>query len=78
MKLTDYLKDTDATPTIKVEGNLGTSLNRLEIETAITEAGFPLPSRDVLFYLTDDKPHAFMVRYFAGIDKYGYERLTLR
>ena len=78
MKLTDYLRETDATPTIEVNYNLGTSLKRAEIEEAISSAGYPYPSRNVLFYILDNRNHVYMVRYFASVDKFGVERLALK
>ena len=77
MKLSDYLKENDLVPTIYATGAFGRNVNRTEVETAITEAGYPLPTKNVLFYLADEDGKAYLVRYFADIDKYGTEKLKM-
>ena len=77
MKLSDYLKEIDVTPTIKVGSNLGNGLTRTEIETAITDAGYNLPTENILFYIVDTTK-AWLVRYFKDLDKYGIEKLTMK
>ena len=77
MRLRDYLRDTDATATIVVNQSLGNGLSRNEIETAITNEGYPLPTKDVLFYIVDTSK-AWLVRYFEALDKYGIEKLSMK
>ena len=77
MKLSDYLKEIDVTPTIKVNSSLGNGLTRTEIETAITDAGYNLPTENILFYIVDTTK-AWLVRYFKDLDKYGIEKLTMK
>ena len=77
MTLRDYLKDTDATATIVVNQSLGNGLSRNEIEAAITNEGYPLPTKDVLFYIVDTSK-AWLVRYFEALDKYGIEKLSMK
>ena len=77
MRLRDYLKDTDATATIVVNQSLGNGLSRNEIEAAITNEGYPLPTKDVLFYVVDTSK-AWLVRYFEALDKYGVTKLNMK
>ena len=77
MKLSDYLKEIDVTPTIKVNSSLGNGLTRTEIETTITDAGYSLPTENILFYIVDTTK-AWLVRYFKDLDKYGIEKLTMK
>ena len=77
MKLRDYFKQTDVVPTIYDPHAFGNRLSRGEIVGAITDAGYPEPTKDVLFYLVDVDKKAFLVRYFADMDKYGYEKLSM-
>ena len=77
MRLTDYLKDIDPTPTIKVSYSLGNGLTRTEIETCITDAGYNLPTKNILFYIVDTSK-AWLVRYFQDLDKYGIEKLSMK
>ena len=77
MELKNIFKDVDLVPTIYLTYSLGSSLNRTKIETAITDGGYNLPTNEILFYLVDTTK-AFLVRYFPPLDKYGYEKLTMR
>jgi hypothetical protein len=77
VKLRDYFKENDLVPTIYVNYNLGTGLNRDKIETAITGAGYALPTTEILFYIADTTK-AFLVRYFPPLDKYGIEKLSMK
>ena len=77
MLLKDYLKENDVVPTIYALAAFGRGINRREVELAITQAGYPLPTKNVLFYLVDEDKKAYLVRYFADIDKYGTEKLKM-
>jgi hypothetical protein len=77
MKLRDYLRVTDPTTVIPVNHNLGGGLNRTEIEDAITDAGYPLPTTGVQFYIMDTSK-AWLIRYFPPLDKYGVEKLSMK
>jgi hypothetical protein len=77
MRLRDYLKITDPTPVIAVSQNLGSGINRNEIETAILGAGYSLPTTGMSFYIMDTSK-AWIVRYFPPLDKYGVEKLTMK
>jgi hypothetical protein len=77
MKLSDYLKEIDVTPTIVVGSNLGNGISRTEIETAITDAGYDLPTENILFYIVDTTK-AWQVRYFKALDKYGVKKFTMK
>ena len=78
MKLSDYFKQNDVVPTITVDTAFGRSLSRGEIEGALIDAGWDMPRRNVLFYLVDSNGKAYSVRYFADLDKFGYEKLTMK
>ena len=77
MKLTEYLKGIDPTPTIVVNQSLGNGLTRTKIEDSIQDAGYPLPTENILFYIVDTSK-AWLVRYFKSLDKYGVEKLTMK
>ena len=77
MKLRDYLRITDAQLVIQVNSSLGSGLNRTEIEDAITNAGYPLPTTGVQFYIMDTSK-AWLIRYFPPLDKYGVEKLNMK
>ena len=59
--------------------NLTNTPNRRKIENALLENGFAMPlPRNVQFYLGDDHGKIFTMTYFKGIDKFGYEKLTVK
>ena len=78
MDIRDLLQTLDPTPTIYSARAFGRNINRTEIEEAITEAGYSLPTKNILFYIVDDDSKAYLVRYFSQIDKYGIEKLGMR
>ena len=78
IKLRDYFKETDAVLTIYSTNSFGSNINRTEIETSIIEAGYPLPTQDRFAYIVDSNGKAYFVRYFAALDKYGIEKLTMK
>ena len=77
MTLRDYLRTEDVSPTIKVNYSLGNGISRTKIETVIQDAGYPLPTENVLFYVVDTAK-AWLVRYFKDLDKYGIEKLSMK
>jgi len=77
MRLRDYLKEIDVTPTIYVNHSLGNGISRAEIETVITDAGYPLPTNEITFYIVDTAK-AWLVRYFPPLDRYGVEKLSMK
>ena len=77
MTLRQYLSEIDVTPTIYVTSSLGNGINRAEIEQVITDAGYPLPTNEITFYIVDTAK-AWLVRYFPPLDKYGVEKLSMK
>ena len=77
MRLRDYLKTIDVTPTIYVNHSLGNGINRTEIETAIQGAGYPLPTNEITFYIVDTAK-AWLVHYFPPLDKYGVVKMSMK
>jgi hypothetical protein len=77
MRLRDYLRITDAQLVIQVNHSLGSGLSRSEIENSITDAGYPLPTTGVQFYIMDTN-RAWLIRYFPPLDKYGVEKLNMK
>ena len=78
MKLRQYLAENDLIPTIYATNDFGRNISRNEIETSLTDAGYNLPTKNVLFYIVDSNNKAYLVRYFVDIDKYGCDKLTMR
>jgi len=56
--------------------NLGTTLNRNEIEAVLALYGIPEPVVNVTFKILDGSERVFIVSYIATIDQYMYERLS--
>ena len=77
MELEQIFKDVDLVPTIYVNHSLGNGINRTEIETVIQDAGYPLPTNKVTFYIVDTAK-AWMIRYFPPLDKYGVQKLSMK
>ena len=77
MRLRDYFKENDLIPTLYVTYSLGSGLSRTEIESVITNGGYPIPTTEVTFYIVDTSK-AWLVRYFPTLDKYGIEKLTMK
>ena len=77
IRLRDYLKTIDVTPTIKVDYSLGNGLTRTKIETVIQDAGYTIPTDNILFYIVDTTK-AWLVRYFKDLDKFGVEKLSMK
>ena len=77
IRLRDYFKENDLVPTIYVNHSLGSGINRADIEQVITDAGYPLPTNEITFYIVDTAK-AWLVRYFPPLDKYGVEKLSMK
>ena len=77
MRIRDYLKEANIVPTIYVNHSLGNGINRNEIETALTDAGYPLPTNEMLFFIIDTAK-VWMVVYVPALDKYGVEKLSMK
>ena len=58
--------------------SLGNGISRSEIEDTITDSGYNLPSKPVMFYIEDPDGHTWFLRYIPAIDKYAIEKLTLK
>ncbi len=56
--------------------NLGTTLNRNEIEAVLLLNGVAEPVVNVTFKIQDASDHVFIVSYMANMDEYMYERLS--
>jgi len=69
----------DYTVELLTTQSTGNQLSRAEIDAALTENGFtpPLP-RNVSFFLGTADNKIFALTYFKVLDKFGYEKLTVR
>ena len=78
-KLSLLISENDYKIELLTTVNLTNTPNRNKIEQALQENGFAMPlPRNVQFYLGDSNGKVFSMTYFKGIDKFGYEKLTLK
>jgi len=76
MRFKDYIKQFGVIPTIKSPLSFGARPSRLEIETAILEAGYALPSDNISFIIEDDDTRCFFITYVLSTDTYFYKKLS--
>jgi len=59
-------------------GTLNSNPSRVQIELVLIENGFNEPlTNEVTFSMIDKNDKMFNVTYYADIDLYGYEKLTV-
>ncbi len=77
-ELKDILKVNDFKYLMITTGSLGNNPSRIQIEMVLIENGFTEPlHNEVTFSMIDSNNKMFNVTYYAGIDLYGYEKLTV-
>jgi len=78
-EISTILAQNDFTVELLTTQSTGNSLSRAEIRIALAENGFPSnPTRNVTFFLGTADGKIFQLTYFVGINKYAYEKLTVR
>jgi len=77
-ELKDILRENDFKLLLTTTGNLNNNPSRIQIEMVLVENGFTEPlANEVTFSMIDSNDKMFNVTYYAGIDLYGYEKLTV-
>jgi len=78
MELKDILRENDFKLLLTTIGTLPNNPSRVQIEMVLIENGFTEPlHNEVTFSMIDKNDKMFNVTYYAGIDLYGYEKLTV-
>ena len=77
-ELKDILEVNDFKHLMITTGTLANNPSRVQIEMVLIENGFTEPlTNEVTFSMIDRNDKMFNVTYYAGIDLYGYEKLTV-
>ncbi len=77
-ELKDILEVNDFKYLITTTSTLPNRPSRLQIEMVLAENGFNEPlTNEVTFSMIDKDDKMFNVTYYADIDLYGYEKLTV-
>ncbi len=77
-ELKDILEVNDFKHLMITAGTLNNKPSRAQIEMVLLENGFTEPlTNEVTFSMIDKDDKMFNVTYYASIDKYGYEKLTV-
>jgi len=77
-ELKDILRENDFKLLLTTIGTLPNNPSRHVIELVLVENGFNEPlQNEVTFSMIDKNNKMFNVTYYAGIDLYGYEKLTV-
>ena len=78
-ELKNIMERNDFTVELLTTQSTGNTLSRAEIDQALIENGFTgqLP-RNVTFFLGTADNKIFQLTYFKTLDKYGYEKLTVK
>jgi hypothetical protein len=74
----DINADGEAQLVLKSSSNVGSGLNRNEIESIIIENGYNMPQRDITFIIVDSANSVFRVSFLNELDEYAYEKLAVR
>ncbi len=78
MELKDILEVHDFKHLMTTTGSLPNQPSRVQIEMVLVENGFTEPlHNEVTFSMIDRNDKMFNVTYYATIDLYGYEKLTV-
>ncbi len=77
--LKDILEVHDFKHLMVTAGSLGNNPSRNDIEMVLIENGFTEPlANEVSFSIVDINEKMFNVTYYPSIDRYGYEKLTVK
>ena len=77
-ELKDILAVNDFKHLLVTTGTLPNQPSRVQIEMVLVENGFTEPlHNEVTFSMIDKNDKMFNVTYYADIDLYGYEKLTV-
>jgi len=77
-ELKDILEVNDFKHLMTTVGTLPNQPSRVQIEMVLVENGFTEPlHNEVTFLMIDKNDKMFNVTYYADIDLYGYEKLTV-
>ena len=78
-ELQDILEVHDFKYLMITAGSLGNNPSRADIEMVLIENGFTEPlANEVSFSIVDVAEKMFNVTYYPSIDRYGYEKLTVK
>jgi len=78
MELKAILEVNDFKHILITIGTLPNQPSRVQIEMVLVENGFTEPlAKEVTFSMIDSNNKMFNVTYYADIDLYGYEKLTV-
>ena len=78
-ELRDILEINDFKVLLTTAGSLPNNPSRNDIELILIENGYTDPLiNEVSFSMVDSNEKIFNVTYYPSIDKYGYEKLTVR
>jgi hypothetical protein len=75
--LRDILKENDLMGEI-LATSLGNAPTRTKIDNALLDNGYTLPLPNKVSFHLFDGSRMFMVTWFPHLDKYGYEKLTMK
>jgi len=79
MELQSIIELNDFKTLLITTGTLGNNPSRNDIEMVLIENGFASAMQNtVTFSMIDINEKLFAVTYYAGIDRYGYEKLTVK
>jgi len=77
-ELRDILRENDFKLLLTTIGTLPNSPSRVQVEMVLIENGFTEPlTNEVTFSMIDKNNKMFNVTYYASMDLYGYEKLTV-
>ena len=77
-EIKDILRENDFKILLTTIGTLPNHPSRVQIEMVLVENGFNEPlHNEVTFSMIDKNNKMFNVTYYASIDLYGYEKLTV-
>ena len=77
-EIKDILRENDFKLLLITTGTLGNNPSRVQIEMVLIENGFNEPlANEVTFSMIDSNNKMFNVTYYASMDLYGYEKLTV-
>ena len=77
--LKDILEVHDFKHLMVTTGTLNNNPSRAQIEMVLIENGFTEPlANEVSFSMIDINEKMFNVTYYPSIDRYGYEKLTVK
>ena len=78
VNLRDILRENDLVGEVLSAIPLTNTPSRVNIELALVAGGYTLPLPNKVSFHLFDGSKMFLVTWFPALDKYGYEKLTLK